>query len=219
MIDARTLALASWAVFFSWCWTTGETTRYLGPRTAWVVPFGAITLGVAALASVFLVRRNEDPSARRVAGALVLVAPLLVLIAVPSPSLGSLAAGRKSALAAPVLGPQAFDSSDLGLRELAYAAAYPDYAPRLGIADGLEVDLVGFVHHEPDSAGTFLLTRFYVSCCAADALPYSVPVMGADQTDDEWLRVRGHMVVSADGLIVEADSIEPIPEPDDPYLS
>ena len=34
---ARGLVLACWAGFFAWLHLSGEKTRYLGPRTYWVV--------------------------------------------------------------------------------------------------------------------------------------------------------------------------------------
>ena len=40
----RALALVAWASVFAWLWITGESVRYLGPRTQWVVPVGAIWL-------------------------------------------------------------------------------------------------------------------------------------------------------------------------------
>jgi uncharacterized membrane protein len=40
----RALALVAWAGVFTWLWVSGESVRYLGPRTQWVVPVGAIGL-------------------------------------------------------------------------------------------------------------------------------------------------------------------------------
>jgi len=48
---ARTIVLLAWAGFLGGIWFTGETARYLGPWTWWVVPFGAATLAAATLAS------------------------------------------------------------------------------------------------------------------------------------------------------------------------
>jgi hypothetical protein len=49
-VDARILrggVLALWAGFFIVLWTTGTSDRYLGSRTQWVVPFGAVVLTLA----------------------------------------------------------------------------------------------------------------------------------------------------------------------------
>ena len=45
----RGTALLAWAAFFDWLWLSGRSGDYVGPRTAWVVPFGGIVLTVATL--------------------------------------------------------------------------------------------------------------------------------------------------------------------------
>ena len=63
---ARTLVLAAWAALFAVLWAADEGQRYLGPRTQWVIPFGALALG-----AVF---RDERVTALAVGGALLVVA-------------------------------------------------------------------------------------------------------------------------------------------------
>ena len=38
----------AWGALFAWLWLSGESVRYLGPRTQWVVPVGALGLTLAA---------------------------------------------------------------------------------------------------------------------------------------------------------------------------
>ena len=108
------------------------------------------------------------------------------------------------------------------MQEIHYASLSPDYAAALGIVEGLVVELVGFVTHPGDaSAGDFGLTRFYISCCAADAVPFTVVVRPAtDETfaDDTWLKVEGTLLLAGDGFILDAAEIEPVEEPSAPYL-
>jgi hypothetical protein len=63
----RGVGLLAWAVFFDYLWLSGRSADYVGPRTTWVVVFGAITLTAASLLylSGALTRANsERPSAR-----------------------------------------------------------------------------------------------------------------------------------------------------------
>jgi hypothetical protein len=87
---ARTLVLGAWAALFCGLWALDEGFRYLGPRTQWVIPFGAIALTLATLAHGVLavVRRRDFGALTRgeAAGALVIVLPILAVLAVPTPS-------------------------------------------------------------------------------------------------------------------------------------
>lgn len=229
----RAAALAAWAGFFAWLIATGERSRYLGPRTYWVVYVGGALLLLAAAAHLAPlvfdrnrrhIRRPVSIENRRrgeVVGLVVLVAPILAVLAVPAPQLGSLAASRKAAIgvsAAGVPAPPA-DSGDIGFREIQYAGESSSYAGEAGIAEGVPVTLQGFVREM--RADELVLSRFYVSCCAADALPYSVRVVGDPATTaavDEWLQVDGVIVRDGDGFAVDPRSIREIDEPRDPYL-
>ena len=227
----RALALIAWAGFFAWLWISGEMSRYLGPRTYWVVPFGAATLTCAALMHVATLRtstRRPLPSRTELVGAILLVAPLIAVSIVPSADLGSLAASRKSTSAgvsaAGELNPQAATIiENPTFRDISYAEESTRYADAIGVGDGTEVELLGFVDEgEGGPEGTFELTRFYVSCCAADAIPYSVAVDpaagGEDLDDDDWAEVSGTLERRGDRFVLVADSVERVAEPTEPYL-
>ena len=96
-IRLRAIGLSAWCAFFVWLWVSGEMVRYLGPRTYWVIPFGAITLGIVAVAHIPLLGRAGASAGRRELGALAMIlAPILLVVAVPSPQLGTLAASRRT---------------------------------------------------------------------------------------------------------------------------
>ncbi|MDQ4143106.1 MAG: TIGR03943 family protein [Actinomycetota bacterium] len=228
----RTGALIAWAAFFGWLWVSDEISRYLGPRTYWVVPFGTLALGAAAVLHLFTLRGPSPqprPSATELIGTTLLVAPLIAVLMVPSAELGSLASDRKStssgvSSAAAGLTPESAQLiEDPQFRDVAYAEESDRYAQATGVVEGTEVDLLGFVDEEGGGpAGTFVLTRFYVSCCAADAIPYSVAVDPGTADDepptDSWVRVRGSLEKREERLVVVAESLERVPEPDEPYL-
>jgi putative membrane protein len=230
MIDRKRLlrmsVLGAWSAFLFWLWLSGEMTRYLGPRTYWVIAFGAIALGMAALAHVPTLRTvgAARPARGDVGGALILVVPILAVVLLPEAQLGAQAASRKASaggFAAASLLPLPDPSGEISFAEIHYASQSEDYAAEAAIVEGREVELVGFVT-QAKSSGDFSLTRFYVSCCAADAIPYSVPVQtiaaGGPPAEDTWLRVEGSLVAGASGFALRVDRMTPVSPPDEPYL-
>jgi uncharacterized repeat protein (TIGR03943 family) len=224
---ARMVVLALWSVFLAWLLISGEVYRYIGPRTRWVVVFGAVMLGLAAIAQARSLRVNPGRS-RLSAGELVtlaaFVAPMAVIVLIPRPSLGSEAASRKSTGlvgAASSFVPVPQGNGDVSFPEIRYASESSEYAAAVGILDGYEVKLTGFVTH-PDGGteGSFALTRFATFCCAADAVPYSVTVNpeGEDFSDDTWLTVSGSLVNEGGEFVLQAERISVTEEPKNPYI-
>jgi putative membrane protein len=225
----RAVILSAWTIFFAWLYLSGEMTRYLGPRTYWVVPFGAIGLGLAAVAhlATLRTRHSRQLSWGQVGALLVFLLPMLAVLAVPRPDLGALAASRKSqagGIAAGVAQPEPVAGTEIRFLEISYSEESEEYANAVGAIDGKEVNLLGFVSEDRDGPqGTIGLARFYVSCCAADAIPYTVSIdtsqSGAgDYEQDAWLDVTGTLERRGEDLVVVATSIERKEEPDDPYL-
>jgi uncharacterized repeat protein (TIGR03943 family) len=221
--SARWWVLLAWAVFFAMLWATDETARYLGPRTDWVVPFGTVTLALAAVAYAGPALRGggEPLSVREAGGLLMAVLPIFLVLVAPRAELGALAASRKSINRAvsfqkPTGGPISFADIDY-----ARYSAVPD---ELGIVPGKKVELLGFVARGDAPPGMFELGRFYISCCAADALPTLVKIdpsaVGpADAYEtDSWQVVEGRLAKREGEFIVRAESIEPAEAPDNPYL-
>ncbi|MEM8926248.1 MAG: hypothetical protein AAGD35_22310, partial [Actinomycetota bacterium] len=87
------------------------------------------------------------------------------------------------------------------------------------------------VNDPADAPDGFLLTRFLVSCCAADGIPLQVALTGVDQTfaDDTWVQAQVQWLPpdvpydDVDGpLIVEAEVLSLVEIPGDrkdPYES
>ena len=229
---ARAGALGLWSLVFAWLWFSGEMTRYLGPRTYWVAPFGALVLGGAAAVTAAGARRASDRtelSARDGARFGVLLLPLVAMLAIPGAQLGSQAAANKAPsgilAGAAATAPGAPGSGPIGFRDIYYAGQSESYALERGMGDGMGVELTGFITHPPDiPEGFFALTRFYVSCCAADAIPYSVtvrppgPLVPSAYPDDQWLEIRGTLGQLEAGFMLLPHSIKPVKAPDDPYL-
>ncbi|MFE7845614.1 TIGR03943 family putative permease subunit [Microbacterium sp. NPDC057407] len=83
--------------------------------------------------------------------------------------------------------------------------------------DGDPIELTGFV--TPGEDGDFDLTRLVITHCVIDAQPASLPVAGGSApATGEWVTVTGTVRATSDGrLQIDADSVERIDEPQDPY--
>lgn len=216
--------LLAWGAFLLWMAMSGTMSRFLGPRTYWVAWFGAATLLLTGAITGLHALRSPGPRAGRAdwAGVVLLTIPMALVLALPSPQLGAQAASRKAvgvgALSSFV--PPPVSGGEIGLEEIHYGGISRAYADQVGIVEGAEVDLTGFVTHPKNAKdGTFSLTRFYISCCAADAVPYSVPIQAdADLADDTWLKVTGTLRRGKGGFVVTPTEIEEIEEPSSPYL-
>jgi uncharacterized repeat protein (TIGR03943 family) len=228
----RLVSLVVWSGFFAWLMLSGEVYRYIGPRTRWVVVFGAVILGLAALAQARAMVRSRSlagdsrVSRSELVGLASLLAPIAIVILIPKPTLGSEAASRKATRgfvsAASSFAPVPQPDGDVSFPEIKFASESDEYAAALGIADGYEIKLTGFVTH-PDGGrdGTFALTRFATFCCAADAIPYSVtvaPKEGQDFSDDTWLTVSGFLVDERGEFVLQAERITETQEPQNPYI-
>ena len=91
---------------------------------------------------------------------------------------------------------------------------------------GRAADVVGFVRHNPRHPfDGFFVARFVIVHCVVDAVGASLPVAwptGAILPEKGWVRVRGRLgAITLEGReypALIASSVEPIPQPDDPYL-
>ena len=218
---ARTVVLVTWAAFFDWLWLSGASGRFVGPRTAWVVLFGAATLTAVAALHLAMSRRapaRERPvTVRELGGLLALVAPVLALLAVPGANLGALAVARKGDQAAYRQPPRRAANAPIDVFDVAYAGRDATFAAERGIAPGRRVVLTGLA----SGAGSdgFDLARFVTTCCAADAVPYRVRILGtAKVEDDRWYRVTGRLERPGHGdFRVRGTRLAQIPTPADPY--
>ncbi|MGV9560197.1 TIGR03943 family putative permease subunit [Streptomyces sp. NPDC003401] len=154
-----------------------------------------------------------------------LVLPLLALILVTPPALGSYSATRAgTALQEPLAYPELPTADPLRLSVVDYAgrAAYDDGRT----LTGRRIRLTGFLALDRD--GTPYLVRMALNCCAADAQPVKVGLTGRIPPvlqPDTWMEITGtytpHRIEDPvnDGPIpfIEVTEARPTPAPKDPY--
>ena len=127
-----------------------------------------------------------------------LIAPILLALMVPTPSLGALAVKHKRVKNPPPPA-QAPIEGEVRLYEIAWAGESAKL-PR----------------------GELELSRFSVNCCAADGTAFSVtvkpPADAADFAIDQWLSVKGTLLgTPGKGLTVAATNLTRVSEPANPY--
>ncbi|HYN96495.1 MAG TPA: TIGR03943 family protein [Pilimelia sp.] len=126
-----------------------------------------------------------------------LILPVLGLLLVAPPALGSYAAGQAGTA---LSSQQVTDFAPLPAGDPAKISVL-DYASRAVFDKGASlgdrtVELTGFVATGPD--GSLYLARIILSCCAADGRPIKVGMAGngpAGLAPDSWVRVAGRYTV------------------------
>lgn len=220
----------------------GDYLRYVKPsQQVWVIAGGVVMvlLGAVAIArDVLAARAHREPAGvgdahghghgHQVRSAWLLLVPVLTVFLVAPPALGSDSVVRTEARA-----PQVASAADsVAFPPLPAGAVVPlalnEFVTRAGwdssgTLNGRTVRLTGFVVH---NAGSTLLARLVIACCAADAFPVTVHLTGgqADSfASDVWLEVTGQVVpgtaTRANGYTADftVATVETVPAPKDPY--
>lgn len=224
---ATMFALAAWAAVFWFLMATERTSFYLSSRTDWLVPVGAITLTLAAVGRCLSLRTGDDEPLRRSDAWSVglIVVPVILVLTLPPASLTSFAATRRSSFSSAGFTTSAEElaEGELSLADVAGALRSEDAMKALVDRAGTEVTFTGFVTREPGMpADEFVLTRFLISCCVADALSVEARVVGAPPggfEKDQWVRVRGDFYPLGGEVIVDAAEVTKVPRPQKPYLN
>jgi uncharacterized repeat protein (TIGR03943 family) len=157
-----------------------------------------------------------------------LIVPVLVLLLVAPPALGSFAASRQAPRTGGETGafpplPDPVDGAvPLPVSEFVSRALYDE---QRSLAQA-RVRVLGFV--TPDGGGGYRLARFNVFCCAADAEAYEIAVRGdaTPRQADQWLLVEGRwlpeppltsVAPSSRRPVLVAEAVTPVRPPADRY--
>jgi uncharacterized repeat protein (TIGR03943 family) len=150
-----------------------------------------------------------------------LLAPVLALLLVTPPTLGSFGVNRSGAVSV-TSGGKVFSPLPAGrtvpMTLLEFDERTVDHK---GASFGsTQVRLTGFVTPSSDAQG-FRIARFQIACCAADAVASVVRITGSSGSKpprDQWVTVTGTFNPAADGVPeLHAVSLAEIPTPVDPY--
>ena len=224
------LVLAAWATMFWWLQLTGRVNLYLSTRTSWVVPVGALLLTAAAVGRLASARTADpQPLGRREAVVMALmVVPVVFVMVLPPATLGSFSATKKTTFSPGVTLSNTFydhitSTSTITLLSVAAGQTSSQGAQALAKRAGSDVDFVGVASRDASTqADEFLLTRYVITCCVADATIVQVRIVnvppGAVQPND-WVDVKGQIYPLGRTVLVNASSVKVVPRPAHPYLT
>ncbi len=207
---------------------TGTYGRYvrlgMGPWLA-VAGIAVIALGLVTLLHALRHAHPVDAHDHRRRGGggrvgWLLLAPIATLLLVAPPTLGSYGVGRGAEVdirsTGGVFDPLVPGAEPVPMTLLEFGQRAFD---RDGASfNGAAVQLTGFVAGAED--GGFRLARYQIACCAADAAPVVLRVVGIHGAParDRWVTVTGAFRPGGDEVPeLAATSVVEIPAPDDPY--
>jgi putative membrane protein len=228
------LVLIGLALFLTNSIVNGTLLFYINRRFAWLTWVAAILLLLMAFA-YRQAGQDEHQRHGHAQGdegwwiALILVAlPLLLGILVPPRPLGARAAEMRGVnVAGPGLG-----ENESVLTRAAGERNILDWLRAFGAADdpaafaGQEATVTGFVYREEVfAADQFMVSRFVVTCCVADAAVLGLLVSWPNSLDlplDTWVEVHGTFRLSQGAEeampMLQADRVMPTMAPAQPYL-
>ena len=212
---------SSWALFFLFIITSKRLPLYINPKFS-VLPLIGASLLIAMILSVKI--SNKRPSRENKDWSILawFLMPILMSLLVPPAGLGMFIAKSREA---EMLKAGRVDSN-ISL-DLSRSAEYKnvrldELAAASKIVSG-KVSVVGqtiLTTNQP-TQNECLLVHYVMVCCAADLRPVSVLLKypaGYLPENGKWVKVRGIASRDEKGVVLEVHTIEPIREPNPPYL-
>ncbi len=230
----RVALLLGLGLYFAYNVVSGNLANYINARFTWLSVVAAalfLLLAASALLDRLRARAHSHPHHDHHHGPLswpvlaIIAVPLLLGALIPSRPLGADAVQGSLTARAVGLEGAAFTTDPLEWNVLDWLRAF-NASNDLTAFEGQQADVVGFVFRRPDfPPHHFMVARFIVSCCVADASAVGLPVRWAEPVslpDDTWVRVRGAFRLGDFGgnmvPILHAEAVEPVEEPAHPYL-
>jgi uncharacterized repeat protein (TIGR03943 family) len=235
------LAIGSWGILFLKLWLLDRLSLLIHPNYFWMtVAAGFFLVAIAALESQQVMRRRRSPQTGQQvqhvtlllpgwSSTLLLVTALLGLIITPQPFASDTAIHRgvNDSLTATRAVPQSFRANSRSEeRSLIDWIRTINVYPEPDTYAGQKAKVQGFVVYPKDLPEQyFLISRFVITCCAADVYPVSLPVKTEQgrsaYPSDRWLEVEGQMITIENNgkrqLAIQASKITPISPPKNPY--
>jgi putative membrane protein len=244
------LVLTSLGVFLSAKYLSGSLAWYINQRYMPLTVIAIAGLFGMALTAVFSVRRpphthepgdetDEQPGqsaegkgrVNSAWGIVFISIPLIIGLAIPAKPLSASAISTRGIGAAAPL-PAGGGSPVVNLNKPSDQRTILDwvkvfnYQSDLSPFLGQKADVIGFVYHDPRlPPGEFMVSRFVITCCVADAFAIGMIVQTKDAEslqDNAWVRVKGQVQSTNLGghkmALVLADTLQDALQPSQPYL-
>ena len=222
--DISALIYLMWLSTLVWLFIDGRYRAFIQPKFSWLLVLGAVILLLYLHSCLFWPSSRNDIRAG-IAGLArtgILILPLIFIFATYGQGLGTHALTNKS-----VQGADAIEISGLFPKDTKSEIKPGEPISLLTLVRNMEalkgqrVIIEGMIYQDPViPPGGFLLFRFGIFCCAADAIPIWVIIQG-DQPlslpNDSWVRVEGLLHVKPylqkNYPVIKVDKIKEIPTP------
>lgn len=232
----KTALLFGLGLYFLALFLSGGLTNYINGSLTWLSGLAiALFLLLGAGSAFFLLRADRAGNAaapehlRLSWGALLVIAvPLVLGTLIPSRPLDANAVGGRISTTVGVGSTR--EAVTIGKPEqdwnvLDWLRAFNNSLD-LTEFNGRAANIVGFLYREPSfPENQFMLARFTVACCVADASAIGVPVVwdgAAEIESSTWLRVQGVFELGAfreaEVPILQASAVTVVEQPEHPYL-
>ncbi len=234
----KTGLLFGLGIYFAYNIVSGNLTNYINARFAWLsYVASALFLLIGLFSAIHLLRDHDDlddhgdehrphvhgqVSWRSLA---IIAVPLVLGTLIPSQPLGAQAvSGSISTSSVALSDTQTFNVAPEQRNVLDWVRAFnQDDASTF---EGQPADVIGFMYVEPGfGTNQFMVARFAISCCVADATAIGVPVVWDQMPtlkQGEWLEVKGTFSVAdfqgSQMPVLQATSVDQVAQPEHPYL-
>ena len=244
------VALAGLALFLSVKFLSGSLSWYINQRYMPLTVIAIIGLFGMALTAVFSARMPPHTHAPGEAahehpgeaaeetgqnnspwGLIFIFIPLIFGLTIPANPLSASAVSNRgisssAPLAAGGGAPAVNSATPPDQRSILDWVKLFNYESDLSGVLGQKADVIGFVYHDPRlPANQFMVSRFAITCCVADAFAIGMIVQtnGPESlSDNAWVRVKGPVQSLTLGghkmALILADTIQGAPQPAQPYL-
>lgn len=235
------LLLLGMCIFFASKAANGQLTWYINSRFIPLTIFGIIFLAVLSQIIFSEIRRSrkheqetghdhDHDQAPAPVNLWFMLVPLLIGVLIPARPLDSSAFATKgfnanSPLVSADSSAQIFETDSAERNVLDWIKLF-NYQDDTAQFVGQKASVIGFVYFDETlGENQFFVSRFVVSCCAADGFAIAMPAQWADAAaleQDSWVLVKGTIesITLNDKVVpmVVAESVEAVPVPNQPYL-
>jgi len=235
------LILLGLCIFFAAKAANGQLTWYINARFIPLTLFGILFLAILAQTVFAEVRRSrqEDDDeehdhhhehSHTSTGLWIMLIPLLIGVLIPPRPLDSSAFASKglntnAPLVSSESSAQLFETESEERNILDWLKLF-NYNDNVSQFTGQTASVIGFVYFDESlDENQFYVSRFVVSCCAADGFAIAMPVQWAELNtleQDSWVQVKGTIdaiVINERNVpLIVAESVQEVPVPERPYL-
>ncbi|HVN55581.1 MAG TPA: TIGR03943 family protein [Anaerolineaceae bacterium] len=220
-------------------WISGKLAFYISSRFFPLTLISLAALGGMAGVGLWRFFRSRAPLEKQPglerstispATILILLVPLLLGVFVPArPLTAASVSNRGMSVSAPVsLGSQTNKTLDVAPDDrtvLDWIKVF-NYEKDLARYIGQQANVIGFVYHDTRlNRQQFMVGRFAITCCVADAFAIGMAVDWQDSiklADNTWVAVKGPVdELTLDDQkvpLIHAQSVTPVDAPEEPYL-